>query len=146
VGDPLTRDVEKPVTSCLRRRRKIGRPPLQFSSRHPFPLPFRSYADGSSRPHTRGSSVRLAHVGPPSPRRLQASFRPCSLRPVRPTALDAATRGTTEAAAAPVFLWTPFPHPRRGYADAAPCLRRAVPNDSTSPLASAHHPRFTPRR
>ncbi len=63
----------------------------------------------------------------------EGGFRPAPSTKVRPTAIHAATKGNTGAAAAPVFLWMSFPH-QGGYADGASGLRCLVLDDSTGRL------------
>jgi hypothetical protein len=63
----------------------------------------------------------------------EGGFRPAPSTKVRPPALNAATKVNTGADAAPVFLWTLFPH-QGGYADGASGLRCLVLDDSTGRL------------
>jgi hypothetical protein len=85
--------------------------------------------------HMLGATLPLALRRYPSyPIGGESGFRPAPSTKVRPPAFYAATKGNTGAAAAPVFLWTLFPHPRHGYADGASGLRCLVLDDSTGRL------------
>jgi len=61
--------------------------------------------------HTLGLHSTLRYVDTPlTPSTAKVGSAPL-IPPLRPPALIAATKWHTGADAAPVFLWTPFPHP-----------------------------------
>ncbi len=64
----------------------------------------------------------------------------------RPPALYAATKGTQEWLPPQFSSGTLFPHPRRGYAASASCLRQSLLNDKYRPLCQADHLRYAAPR
>ena len=117
--------------------RTTGRRPPPFSST-PFPLPFAATQMDRLGFHPLGLHSALRYVDDPfSISTAKARYAPLLSSRVRPPALDAATKGTQGTAAAPVFLWTLFPHPICGCADTRPVCADAVLHDSTRPLATS---------
>ena len=140
-GRPLTRQPKTSKTSSRVNREEAS--PVFLST--PFPSPISQLRRWSSRVAYAGAYTPLAlRRYPSTPSTAKVGFAPL-IPPLRPPALNAATKWHTGAVAAPVFLWTPFPHPRRGYADSRPvCARRCY---ATAPARlPCRPPGLTPRR
>ena len=126
---PLTRETR----TQTRVRRKTGEEASPGFLSTPFPLPFAATQMVVSGCIRWGLHPLALRRYPSTPSTAKVGFAPL-IPPLRPPALNAATKWHTGADAAPVFLWMPFPHPRCGYADGASGLRCLVLDDSTGRL------------
>jgi len=85
--------------------------------------------------HTLKLHSTLRHVDAPfSPSTAKVRYAPLLSTRLRPPALNAATKGTQGRLPPQFSSGTLFPHPRRGYAASASCLRQSVLNSSTARL------------
>jgi hypothetical protein len=95
---------------------------------------------------TRGLQPALRTSLPPFPRDGEGVLPPRLFRPFRPTALDAATRGTHGRLPPQFSSGLLSPHLRRGYANARLRLRSYGAEGQHPSACQANHLRFTPRR
>jgi len=133
MGDTLTRGGN--VCDNLSQTRKENReeaPPVFLAFPSPVSQLRRWIVSGSIR---WGYTPPCATSIPLYPIDGEGGFRPAPCTRVRPPALHAATKGNTGAAAAPVFLWTLFPHQETRLRGSCVLSAQAVLNDSTRPLA-----------
>ncbi len=89
-----------------------------FPSRQPFPLPFRSYADGSFTAPIAGTPARLVLGDPRSPRRPSRASAPTHFAYTDQPRWTQRPEEHTGGCRLLFSSWTLFIHPKRGYANA----------------------------
>ena len=109
--------------------------PPQFSFSTTIPPPVSQLRGWIVYGSNRGDASPPCTRRPPFPSPAKSCFRPDSFRLHRPTALDAATRGTHRRLPPSVFLVDSFHPPETRLRKCSSCLRWTVLNSSTRPLA-----------